>query len=284
MPVPPTRVQQQIADYLDHETAEIDTLVRGLQQMLGLLSERLDASWTSSFQVLQQTHPSIKIRHLVDSLVDGPFGSSLTSAHYSEQGAAVVRLGNIRRAQFILEPRVYIPLKYSTKLFSHNVKPGDVVIAGLGDDHHPLGRSAVVPEAFGVGIVKADCYRARPNSLVHPEYLAWALSSRPMSDIFQEESRGSTRARLNLGIVSQTSIPVPELFIQETVINDFNKTAKRTGEVLDEIESAIDLARERRAALITAAVTGQIDVTARNKPAAEQLEDDIAQGLHREYV
>lgn len=49
-----------------------------------------------------------------------------------------------------------------------------------------------------------------------------------------------------------------------------------------DIRSAIALARERRAALITAAVTGQIDVTAKNKPAAEQLEDNIAQGLHRE--
>ncbi len=55
-------------------------------------------------------------------------------------------------------------------------------------------------------------------------------------------------------------------------------------EMLANSNRVIDLARERRAALITAAVTGQIDVTAKNKPAAEQLEDDVAQGLHREYA
>ncbi|KHE75502.1 hypothetical protein AS25_01455 [Kocuria marina] len=55
-------------------------------------------------------------------------------------------------------------------------------------------------------------------------------------------------------------------------------------EMLANANRIIDLARERRAALITAAVTGQIDVTARNKPAAEQLEDDVAQGLHREFA
>ena len=43
----------------------------------------------------------------------------------------------------------------------------------------------------------------------------------------------------------------------------------------DDIDRAIALAKERRAALITAAVTGQIDVTAKRRPAAEQLEDDI---------
>lgn len=44
---------------------------------------------------------------------------------------------------------------------------------------------------------------------------------------------------------------------------------------INELDRAITLAKERRAALITAAVTGQIDVTAKRRPAAEQLEDDI---------
>lgn len=63
---------------------------------------------------------------------------------------------------------------------------------------------------------------------------------------------------------------------------ELDKLQKITEDTSGNIATSIALARERRAALITAAVTGQIDVTARNKPAAEQLEDDIAQGLHRE--
>ena len=46
-------------------------------------------------------------------------------------------------------------------------------------------------------------------------------------------------------------------------------------QAIHELDLAITLAKERRAALITAAVTGQIDVTAKRRPAAEQLEDDI---------
>lgn len=63
---------------------------------------------------------------------------------------------------------------------------------------------------------------------------------------------------------------------------ELDELQKITEDTSGSIERSIALAKERRAALITAAVTGQIDVTARHKPAAEQLEDDIAQGLHRE--
>lgn len=70
--------------------------------------------------------------------------------------------------------------------------------------------------------------------------------------------------------------------MQEQISDEINGRATGIDDLLRETTRVMQLARERRAALITAAVTGQIDVTARNKPAAEQLEDDIAQGLHRE--
>jgi len=117
---------------------------------------------------------------------------------------------------------------------------------------------------------------------VTPEFLAWSLSSEISADSFKEESRGSTRARLNLAIVLRTAIAVPDLATQRAITDEFAQTRYQSKLAHQSLESAVRLARERRAALITATVTGQIDVTARNKPAAEQLEDDIAQGLHRE--
>lgn len=282
IPVPLMRHQKRIADYLDHETAEIDNLIFLLNTMDSLLWERFEATWSERSAEAVRDFKSVKVRHLVTSLVDGPFGSALTSSHYSDNGAPVVRLGNIGRMDFKMEPRAYIPLDYALTLQSHDVHPGDVVIAGLGDAGHPLGRAAVVPPEFGHGIVKADCYRARTNSAVTPDFLAWSLSSSPSGNRFREESRGSTRSRLNLSIVHDTPVALPDIAIQHKIIEDFKRRSFQAQITHESIQSAIELARERRAALITAAVTGQIDVTARNKPAAEQLEDDIAQGLHRE--
>ncbi len=278
MPVllPSMSEQREIADYLDHETAEIDAFIADLESLGAVTRERLLSDWSSLFAA-SSTARSTHVRHVVASLVDGPFGSALTSAHYSDSGRPVVRLGNIGRFEFSVEPRVFVPTEYADELGGHGVKPGDVVIAGLGDTNHPLGRAAVVPAAFGTGIVKADCYRARVNGLVTADYFAWALSAPQSADFFREVSRGSTRARLNLGVVAAARIPVPELSQQRRLVEEFRSMEGSARGVMADIDAAITLAKERRAALITAAVTGQIDVTANQTPAVDSIQTAIAE-------
>ncbi len=86
------------------------------------------------------------------------------------------------------------------------------------------------------------------------------------------------------GQLENFAIPVPLPETQNAKLRILSRASEQHALLEKDISAAISLARERRAALITAAVTGQIDVTAKNKPAAEQLEDDVAQGLHREYA
>ncbi|WP_435527493.1 hypothetical protein [Microbacterium aurantiacum] len=276
VPWPRIDIRQRIADYLDYEAAEIDAFISDLSSLRRLTQERLLSEWSALFGAAAHA-PHTQIRHLVTSLVDGPFGSGLTSSHYADEGAPVVRLGNIGRFNFQLEPRAYIPSAYASDLAAHAVRPGDVVIAGLGDANHPLGRSAVVPEQFGEGIVKADCYRARVNGLVSPSFLAWALSAPQTSDGFREMSRGSTRARLNLALVAAARIPVPDRGTQDRLLATYGRAEAAATQAIADITAAIALAKERRAALITAAVTGQIDVTARRKPVVDSIQSSLAE-------
>jgi len=90
--------------------------------------------------------------------------------------------------------------------------------------------------------------------------------------------------KLNRDTLNAAPISLPPLRLQGDIAARNQRNRSDVDNLVTEIETLIQLALERRAALITAAVTGQIDVTARNKPAAEQLEDDVAQGLHREYA
>lgn len=266
--------QRQIAAYLDYETAEIDAFIADLVGLKELTRERLLSEWSRLYQVASAA-PSAQVRHVLSSLVDGPFGSALTSGHYADSGLPVVRLGNIGRFRFRIEPRVFIPVDYAAQLSRHNVRPGDVVIAGLGDGKNPLGRSAVVPDEFGEGIVKADCYRARVNDRVSPSYLAWSLSAPQTGDSFRELSRGSTRSRLNLGLVAGSRIPIPDRSNQQQLVGAFRREEALAEAAIADIDAAIILAKERRAALITAAVTGQIDVTARQRPLADSIQREL---------
>lgn len=253
--------QRAIADYLDRETAQIDTLIEEQRYLSILLSERRDALWSD---LLASTRaPATPIRRVIESIVDGPFGSALTSAHYADSGTRVIRLGNIGIFEFKDDDAAYIDDEYGRRLDAHSARPGDVVIAGLGDDRMPLGRAALVPDHLGPAIVKADCYRVRPDRrLIEPAYLAWALSAPPSRTQIALLARGSTRARLNTSVVREVTIPLPPLAVQKATVSGFESQAASIDRSIVENERFVELATERRSALITAAVTGQIDVGA----------------------
>lgn len=260
IPFPPMASQQQIAKYLDAHTEKIDLLIEKQERLIKTLAERLDGAWSSRVNELIARFPSVPMRRVIVSIVDGPFGSSLTSAHYSDEGAGVVRLGNIGVDEFKLDDRAYVPIEYAQSLSAHAVEPGDVVVAGLGDEKMPLGRAAIVPEAFGRGIVKADCYRVRPGRKVTPEYIAWILSSPQSRTQFRALSRGSTRQRLNTQVVQEVDIPLPTFEVQSAVVTAFASMRVSNDALIAKAREMIHVLKERRQTLISAAVTGMIDV------------------------
>lgn len=251
--------QQAIADFLDRETAQIDAMVAAQERLITLLEERQDAAWSLAFRELAQHASFMPLRRVISSIVDGPFGSSLTSAHYSESGTRVIRLGNVGINEFKDHDKAYIPRAYADQLAAHEARCGDVIVAGLGDEQMPIGRATVVPR-IGPAIVKADCYRVRPSNRVTAEYLAWALSAPPTREQIVLHSRGSTRQRLNTAIVRNVIIPVPELGSQRLAVLTSRRHSDRTDTMITKARQSIALMKERRAALISAAVSGQIDV------------------------
>jgi type I restriction enzyme S subunit len=257
--LPPLAEQRVIVEFLSRENARVDILIGEQHRLIDMLRERRDAQWASDFDRLTGRAPLIQIRRLIDSIVDGPFGSSLTSRHYVDNGARVIRLGNIGINEFRNDDAAYISLDYAAELTSHAVVPGDVVVAGLGDEKMPLGRAAVVPD-IGPAIVKADCYRVRPKAAVLPAYLAWALSAPPTRNQISLLARGATRARLNTSVVREVRIPVPLASEQREIVERSGQQLFKIDTLIAETERFIELARERRAGLITAAVTGQVDV------------------------
>ncbi|PPF73217.1 MULTISPECIES: restriction endonuclease subunit S [unclassified Rathayibacter] len=255
--VPSRDEQLAICAFLNRETAEIDAFIADQEELIALLAERRDACWQSAIDGLNVT--DVPLRRVTSSVTDGPFGSSLTSAHYSDEGARVVRLGNIGINSFKDADRAFIPLPYFADLVAHSLRAGDVVVAGLGDDRMPLGRAAVVPD-LGPAIVKADCYRVRSNGLVTGEYLAWVLSAPQTRARFTLMARGSTRQRLNTAVVQDVFIPLPSLDEQRRVVNETSEIVGTLDAAIADAREAIALSKERRAALISAAVTGKIDV------------------------
>jgi type I restriction enzyme S subunit len=260
--LPALEEQRRIADFLDAESARSDRLYAARQRQVELFEERQDAIWGSTVSADAARAGWTPIRRFIDAITDGPFGSALTSGHYADSGARVIRLGNIGRAAFRDRDAAFIPSDYFSELRRHEAVAGDLIVAGLGDQNNPLGRACVVPEGLGDAMVKADCFRLRLDKtrMLH-EYAAWVLSSPPVAERIALLARGSTRARINLEVVREIVLPAPSLREQRVTIGLLSELRSSAQEIRDRCSRQLILLAERRTALITAAVTGQFDVS-----------------------
>jgi type I restriction enzyme, S subunit len=143
---------------------------------------------------------------VAESLVDGPFGSKLKTEHYQSSGIRVVRLQNISDGQFEDTDKAYVAEEHAKLLSRHDARPGDVLIAAMGE---VLPRACLFPPHIDWAIVKADCFRLRPRSGILPEYLAYILAAPQTRKQAAPEIAGVGRPRLNLRKVAALRIPVP---------------------------------------------------------------------------
>jgi type I restriction enzyme, S subunit len=270
--------QRAIAALLDRETARIDALIAKKEELIALLQEKRTALITRAVTKGLDPNASMKnsgvewlgeipahwdclaLARVTLSRCDGPFGSSLKSEHYSDDGVRVVRLQNIGWAEFIDSDRAYIDEAYSDELGDHDVITGDLLIAGLGDEAHPVGRACVAPSNIEPAMVKADCFRFRLNQRrLIPRFAAYQLSAMAAAAA-GSMSTGATRSRMNLTITGARKVAVPPLGEQHAIVRLLDRDGQEFRAIVTRVRDAIDRLKELRTALISAAVTGKIDV------------------------
>lgn len=276
IPLPELITQKRIADFLDQETAKIDSLIEDKERLLKVLDERcqtlITEAVTRGLESNGATKPTgipwlgsipthwqlLSLGKIAVDRCDGPFGSGLKSEHYVDTGIRVIRLQNIKNGLFDGTDEAFITPEHYQTLGDHGVEPGDILIAGLGDENNPVGRACVAPDDLGPAMVKADCFRYRlDRKLADPSFIAWHLSctATTMGGAF---STGTTRARMNLSSTSQKPVVLPPLEEQRRISEFIDSSRREIQEVYVLIQRAVDQLKERRAALIHEAVTGQI--------------------------
>jgi type I restriction enzyme S subunit len=149
------------------------------------------------------------------AITDGPFGSHLTSAHYTDEGPLVVRLQNIGDGVFKHAP-AHISNDHFRSLAKHQVAPGDLLVASLGES---LPRACLAPADLGPAIVKADCIRVRLGDAVEPRWVMYALQRPSVRRWARDHLHGVGRPRLGLKLIRELPIPVPPLDEQRRIVD-----------------------------------------------------------------
>lgn len=284
-PFPRVNEQQTIAAFLDRETGRLDRLVTKKRELIERLKEKrtalisrtvtrglppaaarladnsdLKPSGLDWLGEIPKHWEVCKLKRVTNSRCDGPFGSGLKSEHYSDEGVRVIRLQNIRFAQFDDRDAAFIDPEYYKELGDHSVLPGDLLVAGLGDENNPVGRACVAPSSIGPAMVKADCFRFRLNpNRASSAYIALQLSTTATA-LAGALATGTTRGRMNLTATEDREIGLPPVIEQAAITAYLDAETTKLDAMVEKVEEAVERLQEYRTALITAAVTGKIDV------------------------
>jgi len=211
------------------------------------------------------------------SITDGPFGSNLKTAHYTNSGPRVIRLQNIGDGIF-LDEHAHISQEHFNALLSHSVRPNDLLIAGMGEI---LPRACLAPKALGDAIVKADCFRVRLHPKIEPGYVCAVINSPPVRNAASQLISGVGRPRLNLKKVREVQVPVPPAAEQKRIVAAIEEQFSRMDIALVALERVIGSLTSTqvgrvgrlRSAILSTVVSGKlVPQGSRDEPASILLE------------
>ncbi len=277
--MPPTYESAQIATFLDYETARIDTLVEEQKRLIALLKEKRQA--VISYAVTKGLDPEVP---MIDSGVEwlrevpehwgvrgltkliGPVvdyrGRTPTKV---DDGVFLVTARNIRNGRIDYEISKEYVTPESVKSLLQRGKPeiGDLLFTMEA----PLGQVALIDRtdiALAQRIVK---FRAVKGLMINTYLMYWLMSTGCQSRM-ETLATGSTALGIKASKLGMIECPVPPVTEQIEIVNLIERESSKHDILLAEAQTNIDLLRERRSALISAAVTGKIDVRGWQPPAS----------------
>ena len=277
--VPSLPEQRAIAAFLDRETGRIDTLIEKKERQIELLQEKRAA--LISHAVTKGLDPDVKMKDSgVEWLGEVPedwklkrikqiaskIGSGKTpkggSEVYSESGVTFLRSQNIHFDGLRLDDVVFIKESIDEEMFSTRVFSNDVLLNITGAS---LGRCSLVPDNFTPANVNQHVCIVRPiKKSIVPLFLYNVFASKVVqAQIFSWEN-GSSREGLTFPQIANLVIVAPDdLEEQHSIAAFLDRETERIDTLTTKVSESISKLREYRTALISAAVTGKIDV--RNK-------------------
>lgn len=268
LPVPPLERQLAIADFLDRETARLDGLVAAKRRVLDLLAEKRKAIIATA--VTRGLDPKVKLRDSgISWMVDVPYHWQMMRAKWlfaerderSDDGSETLLSLRIDRG---LVPHNDVSPKQTRaeELIGYKrTFPGDIVVNRM---RASMGLIAVTPRE---GIVSPDYAVFVPRPNVNATYYAMLFRTALMGSVFLSESHGMGNGSQGfLRLYSEDFLalwlPYPELEEQVAIADGVAQATLAIDNIRAASERTIAFLKERRAALIAAAVTGQIDVGA----------------------
>ena len=273
LPAPPLEEQRQIAEYLDRETGKIDELIAKQEQLVTTLTERRQAVISSAINRGLDTSAKFRpsrslwwdelptnwkirrLKHLVaQPITDGPHetpdfldeGVEFISAEAISGGTVNFekRRGYISAADHFIYSQKYSPQLHDIYMIKSGATTGVSAILTVEREFDIWSPLAVI----------------RANATMNPFFVHYAIRSAPFQRAVSQTWTFGTQQNIGMKSLGELPLPCPPLSEQVAIVEHLDEVVASLVELVKKTNEATTLLRERRAALISAAVTGKIDV------------------------
>ena len=262
-----------IAAFLDHETAKIDTLIAEQKSLIALLKEKRQA--VISHAVTKGLNPDVpmkdsgvewlgevpehwihyRLAYACTLIVDGTHHSpeSLSQGDY-----LYVTAKNIKESGFDFSDATYVAAEAHKEIYDRcPVRAGDVLYI---KDGATAGVAMVNTKIEEFSLLSSVAMLRVAEGLLDSRFLAYQLNSRGFRSDALAKVLGGAMTRFTLDAISRFIVVVPRIEEQLAIVSFLDRETAKLTTLTSEAKNTVALLRERRSALISAAVTGKIDV------------------------
>lgn len=302
--------QQAITAFLDHETSHVDTIISKQQHLIELLEEKRIA--IISHVVTKGLNPNVSmkdsgvewlgnmpthwqksnVKFAINSIEQG-WSPQCYSREAIDEEYGVLKVGCVNGGHFNEQENKVLPIELSPDL-QYEIKEGDVLIS-RANVRSLVGGIAIVKNLTKKLLLCDKLYRISLQEHVDNQFFVYSLSSGIARFQYERSSTGASDTMQNISqeTVKNLHILLPPLNEQKAIVDYLEDELSKIDAIINKTRQAIALAQERRAAIISAAVTGKICVSRpqnAEKPLSKSLEyfqkvvlaAEITDQLHKE--
>lgn len=273
IPVPPLSEQQDIATFLQYETAKIDALVEEQRRLIELLKEKRKAvisqtvtkglkpgvamkasgvEWLGKVPVHWEVMP---LKWLIQPDRPIMYGIVLPGPDVGD-GVPILKGGNVKPSRLRLEALARTTPEIEAPYARARLRQGDLVYSIRGT----IGDCELVPAELDGCNITQDVARIAPAEGFDAEWLRFALLSDAVAEDLACGSLGAAVRGINIYDLKRATLPVPPKSERAEIARALTAAVREFEQLMEAAERAMTLLRERRSALISAVVTGKIDV------------------------
>ncbi|MEM7114913.1 MAG: restriction endonuclease subunit S [Chloroflexota bacterium] len=288
LPLISEQEQTQIAKFLDYETAKIDALIEKQEQLIALLKEKRQA--VISHAVTKGLNPAAPMRDsgiewlgqvpahwkvsALKHVASTKNGYGFSSADFVGEGVPFIRAGNIKRYS-ITSPKIFLPTEIVARFERLRLKPGEVLISMVGSDpsvkESAVGQVGVVPSGLTGAVPNQNVVILRESAgQMTKRFLFHSLCSsayRNHLDVFSHKL--ANQSIISSSLIVAARVCIPPTAEQDSITQYLDARLPKFDSTIEAANTTITLLQERRTALISAAVTGKIDVRGWQPPQSQ---------------